>query len=81
MEMGTATPSPHFSAHFALARSPVSAIAELLLIFGYALFCCIIIRHYCGIRVLETIGHYLFIEKSSFLSMYDDMFVFFVIYG
>jgi len=30
METGTAAPPPHFSADFALARSPISATAELL---------------------------------------------------
>jgi len=29
-ERGTAAPAPHFSAHFALVRSPISATAELL---------------------------------------------------
>ena len=31
MERGTAAPRPHFSAHFALARSPISAATEHLL--------------------------------------------------
>jgi len=30
-ERGTEAPPPHFSAQFALARSPISATAELLL--------------------------------------------------
>jgi len=29
-ERGTAAPHTHFSAHFAMARSPISATAELL---------------------------------------------------